>query len=169
MPSSCIILHFHQSLASLSSQSVLTKYIYCTKVLSQYWSDQFSSIDCLLRAGLYQGQSILTETASCVLYDAHTIAYVLCISNIAWNIIARHTIAHHTISYILLHDAHCTLLHGILLHGTNTIVQRTHYCTTRTLLHGILLHDILLYNAHTIARRILLHGTHIIALDSTAQ
>ena len=86
--SSCIKLHFHQSFASLSSQGVLTEYIYCTKVLSQYWSDQFSCIDCLLRAWLYQGQSILTETASCVLHDAHTIAQ---------NTIAR-----------------CTLLHGIL-------------------------------------------------------
>lgn len=47
--------------------------MFTPKVLSQYWSDQFSSIDCLLRAWLYQGQSILTETANCVLHSAHTI------------------------------------------------------------------------------------------------
>ena len=129
--SNCKDLHFHQSLASPSSQGVLTKYIYCTKVLSQYWSDQFSCIDCLLRAWLYQGQSILTETASCVLHDAHTIAQ---------NTIARCTLLHGILSttyycmaWILLHDAHC-ISHGTLLH------------------------------VYT-----LLHGTHSIALDSTAQ
>ena len=36
-------------------------YMFVPKVLSQYWSHQFSCIDCLLRAWLYQGQSILTQ------------------------------------------------------------------------------------------------------------
>ena len=57
--------------------------MFTAKVLSQYWSHQFSCIDCLLRAQLYQGQSILTETASCVLLRMH--------------IIAQHIIAHQVI------------------------------------------------------------------------
>ena len=124
MGSSCIILHFYQSFASLSSQG---KYIYCTKVLSQYWSDQFSCIDCLLRAWLYQGQSILTETASCVLHDAHTIAQ---------NTIARCTLLHgilyttyYCMAWILLHDAHTIAYH--MAH----YCMYTHYCMAHTVMH----------------------------------
>ena len=108
MASNCKDLHFHQSLASPSSQGVLTKYIYCTKVLSQYWSDQFSCIDCLLRAWLYQGQSILTETASCVLHDAHTIA---------------NTLLHGILLHVCLHTFACMYTYYIVFY-----VLQTHYC-----------------------------------------
>ena len=56
--------------------------MFTPKVLSQYWSHQFSCIDCLLRAQLYQGQSILTETASCVLLRMHIIAQQIIVQNI---------------------------------------------------------------------------------------
>ena len=48
------------------------RFCFLLKVLSQYWSDPLSGIDCLLRAWLDQGQSILTETASNVRIAPHT-------------------------------------------------------------------------------------------------
>ena len=56
------------------------RFCFLLKVLSQYWSDPLSGIDCLLRAWLDQGQSILTETASNVRIAPHTTQLCTCIS-----------------------------------------------------------------------------------------
>ena len=82
--------------------------MFTAKVLSQYWSHQFSCIDCLLRAQLYQGQSILTETASCVLLRMHIIAQ---------HIIAQHIITQHIIAQqIIVQNIIAVYLAALLLH-----------------------------------------------------
>ena len=82
--------------------------MFTPKVLSQYWSHQFSCIDCLLRAQLYQGQSILTETASFVLLRMHIIAQ---------QIIAQHIITQHIIAQqIIVQNIIAVYLAALLLH-----------------------------------------------------
>ena len=87
------------------------RFCFLLKVLSQYWSDPLSGIDCLLRAWLDQGQSILTETASNVRIAPHTQHSFALVSH--WTFLA-----------------HCTSLYLIVPYWTVMVSPylSVHYC-----------------------------------------
>ena len=87
------------------------RFCFLLKVLSQYWSDPLSGIDCLLRAWLDQGQSILTETASNVRIAPHTRHSFALVSH--WTFLA-----------------HCTSLYLIVPYWTVMVSPylSVHYC-----------------------------------------